>query len=208
MATQNSTQESKCKMYFQMILCRVSPLLAAGDLSGCHHTQQSFFYVKLLFCSRPFTAMTDTSADGDSVTLQSPVEVNRRQIQRVSTSNSMLSGFMNKSLVRIVSDWNIQHFLSNLCILQASASVFVDPHDGIQFTKTGKLSGGNFVSTETSQPSSSASTPYPSRPASSLPSHSYTLHQVHYTSTLSPSDQIVIFQDRQHTVSEFYCITI
>jgi hypothetical protein len=62
--------------------------------------------------------------------------------------------------------------------LQASASVFVDAQDVIKFTKTGKLAGGNFIAAESSPPTSTASTPYPSRPPSTLPSHSYTLHQV------------------------------
>jgi hypothetical protein len=63
-------------------------------------------------------------------------------------------------------------------ILQASASVFVDPQDTIHFTKTGNLTGGNFIAADASPTTSSANTPYPSRPPSTLPSHSYTLHQV------------------------------
>jgi hypothetical protein len=61
----------------------------------------------------------------------------------------------------------------------------VDPQDSIQFSKTGKLEGGNFISTESSRPSSEASTPFPSRPASSLPSHSYTLHQVSFNDSIA-----------------------
>ena len=44
--------------------------------------------------------------------------------------------------------------------------------------KLGELTGGNFIASESSVPVSTASTPCASRPPSTLPSHSYTLHQV------------------------------
>ena len=56
---------------------------------------------ELVFCSRPFTAMTDMTSNAEQLTLQSPVEANRRHMQRVTTSDSMSSECMNKSLVKI-----------------------------------------------------------------------------------------------------------
>jgi predicted RNase H-like nuclease len=53
---------------------------------------------KRVLCSRPFTAMTDAT-DTESVALQSPVEANRRYMQRPPTSSSVSSDLMNKSLV-------------------------------------------------------------------------------------------------------------
>jgi hypothetical protein len=49
--------------------------------------------------SRPVTSMTDVSSNMELATLQSPVEMNRRHVQRPQTSDSMSSDVMNKSLV-------------------------------------------------------------------------------------------------------------
>jgi hypothetical protein len=123
--------------------------------------------------------MTDVT-DTEHVALQSPVEANRRHMQRPPSSSSVSSDLMNKSLV--------SHFPPLCCVFdphltsclsrQASASVFVDIQDALKLTKTGKLTGGNFIASESSVPVSTASTPCASRPPSTLPSHSYTLHQV------------------------------
>ena len=55
-------------------------------------------FYKLVLCSRPFTAMTDAT-DTERVALQSPVEANRRHLQRPPSSSSVSSDLMNKSLV-------------------------------------------------------------------------------------------------------------
>ena len=52
--------------------------------------------------SRPVTGMTEMTSDIEAVTLQSPVEANRRHVHRPVTSSSVLSDAMNKSLVHYV----------------------------------------------------------------------------------------------------------
>ena len=49
--------------------------------------------------SRPVTGMTEMTSDIEAVTLQSPVDANRRHMHRPLTSSSVSSDVMNKSLV-------------------------------------------------------------------------------------------------------------
>ena len=67
----------------------------------------------------------------------------------------------------------------------------MDPQEALQFTKTGKLSGGNFIASDSSPSTSTANTPYPSRPPSSLPSHSYTLHQVFLATAMNSFSMLI-----------------
>jgi hypothetical protein len=73
--------------------------------------------------------MTDMTSNAEQLTLQSPVEANRRHMQRLTTSNSVSSEWMTKSLVQIP-------YLNRFCDLLKFHSCFRPP---LQFSWIHKI---------------------------------------------------------------------